>query len=295
LWLLGGISSLEGDPPTPRADFEVAVVGPATSAALAVVLYLVAVLLAVADVADIVVAALVWLATINGVLAVFNMLPGAPLDGGRVLRALLWKRSGDWRRSAVRAARAGRVVGWLMVVGGAAELLATGTIGGAWLMLIGWFVVDAAQGEEMQTILVSSLRGVLVGDVMTARPVVAPAGISVNDLLHDYVLRHRCSSFPLVDDAGRVESLVTLSAIKRVPVAQRATTPAGAVGWPLELLTRAEPAEPLLAVLRRASGVADGRILVFEGEELVGIVSPSDVARTLQHRDVALDHERRAA
>jgi Zn-dependent protease/CBS domain-containing protein len=299
LWLLGGVSSLEGEAPTARADFQIAIVGPATSAFLACVFLAGALVLDAVAPGHIVTAALLWLAGVNSVVAVFNMLPGAPLDGGRVLRALLWKLQGNRALAAVRAARAGRALGWLLVAAGLAEVLVFDSVGGVWVMLIGWFVVNAAEAEEVQTVVVHELAGVRVRDVMSASPVCAPRATSVEDLLHDYVLRHHCSSFPLLDDAGAVHSLVTLSDLRRVPSKRRAEVRADAIACPVALVTRATPDEPLVAVVRRSKGTAGGRVLVFDGEQdgaqLVGIVSPSDVARVLRQREATLIRGTRAA
>jgi CBS domain-containing protein len=253
---------------------------------------------AVADalgVADVVVAAALWLGAINLAVAVFNLLPGAPLDGGRIVRAVLWKGRGDRQSAAVTAARSGRVIGWLLVAGGAVELVVTGAAGGVWLMLVGAFIASAAQQEELQTVVAYELHDVRVRDVMTADPVCAPVSVSVEALLHDYVMRYRCSTFPLVDEDGFVVALATLARMKAVPVGARRSTRAVATAWPLELVTVAAPDDPLLEVLRRDTGTAGGRVLVFDGDHLAGIVSPTDVARTLQFTHAADASARTAA
>jgi Zn-dependent protease len=287
LWLLGGVSTLEGDAPSARAALQIAIVGPLTSLAIGVVAFAVALALDALGGMQLAVAACVWLASVNVILAVFNLLPGAPLDGGRVLRAVLWKRWGDGQRAAVTAARAGRVVGWSLAGLGVLELLATGSIGGMWLMILGAFIATAAQAEEMQTVVAFELRDVRVRDVMTANPVCAPASVTVDDLLHDYVMRLRCSTFPVLDEHGEVAGLATLTRMKSVPAARRATTLARDIAWPVELVAGAAPDELLLDVMKRATGSADGRVLVFDGDELVGIVSPTDIAQTLQYAHAA--------
>jgi Zn-dependent protease/CBS domain-containing protein len=295
LWLLGGVSSLDREPPTPRADFQIAIAGPATSALLSVLLLATALLFAITGTGEILVAAFLWLAVVNAILAVFNLLPGAPLDGGRVLRAILWKVQGDRVRAAIRASQAGRVLGWSLVAAGLAELLLLDSIGGVWLMLIGWFVASAAEAEEIQTVAVYELADVRVRDVMSTSPVCAPASTTVDDLLHDYMLRYHCSSFPLLDEAGQVRSLATLSHVRRVPRSQRARARADAIACPVELVTRAAPDDPLLDVMRRSTGTAGGRVLVFDGSQLVGIVSPTDMARVMHEREAAFMRTRRAA
>jgi Zn-dependent protease len=288
LWLLGGVSSLEEAPPSARADFEIAIAGPATSVVLAALLFLFAVVLDALGVAPIVVAALFWLASINLVLAVFNLLPGAPLDGGRVLRAALWQRHGDRVRAAVSAARAGRGLGWSLAAAGVLLVLATGAAGGIWLALVGGFIVTAAQAEEAQIVVTHELRDVRIRDVMTSAPICAPYTATVDEVVHDYVLRHHCSAFPLVDDRGAVRALVTLSQLRQVAAGRRASVPAASVAVPVEFVTRAMPDEFVVPVLRRDTGTAGSRVLVFADEQLVGIVSPSDVTRALRSHEAAL-------
>ena len=203
LWLLGGVSTLEAEPGSPRADFEIAIVGPAASAVLAVAFAASGALLALLGAPALVAGAAFYLAMVNGLLAVFNLLPGAPLDGGRVLRAFLWKRRDERFSAALSAARSGRTLGWALVAAGFVEVIALGAAGGVWLMLVGWFVSVAAQAEELQTIAAQGLQGARVRDVMTPNPVCAPIGITVRELLDGYVLRYRHSTFPLVAPNGR--------------------------------------------------------------------------------------------
>ena len=148
LWLFGGIARLGGDAKTPRAAFWIAASGPAMSLALAAVFAGVAAGLRAVGTADIVVAVAWWLAGINLILGLFNLLPGAPLDGGRILRAYLWRRHGDAVRAAVGAARAGRVVAYALIGIGLLEFLAGSLVGGVWMAFIGWFLLTAARDEE---------------------------------------------------------------------------------------------------------------------------------------------------
>jgi Zn-dependent protease len=152
LWMLGGVAELAGEPPNAVADLRIALAGPAASLAQAAVFGGVALAISYSGGSAVAVAAAVWLAVMNGALAVFNMLPGAPLDGGRVLRAVLWRIYQDRMRAAVAAARAGRYLGFAIIAVGLAELLVWGSLGGLWLMLIGWFLTSAARAEETATV-----------------------------------------------------------------------------------------------------------------------------------------------
>jgi Zn-dependent protease len=150
LWVFGGVAQLEGDTPNPRAELELAGAGPAVSVAIAALGLGGAALLNVLGVSPLLVASVAWLGGINGLLALFNLLPAFPLDGGRILRALLWRHWRDRARATAAAARVGRVGGFVLIAIGVAEfLVGGGALGGIWLALIGWFVVVAA-GQQRE-------------------------------------------------------------------------------------------------------------------------------------------------
>jgi Zn-dependent protease/CBS domain-containing protein len=280
LWMLGGVARLQGEPATPSAELRIAGVGPAVSLALAAGFALVGAVLRAVGSAGLPAGVLMWLATINLVLAVFNLIPAAPLDGGRLLRATLWRLRGDRVSAAVTAARIGRRFGWLLVALGLVEFLTVDT-GGLWLMLLGWFITTAATAEEQQAELTGALAGVRVADVMSTDPVTVPAGITVARFLDAYVFAHRHSTFPVTDD-GRLIGLVTLQRVKRIPVSQRDVTPVHQVACPLADVPVARPDDALSELLPRMTSATDGRALVVDRDRLVGLVSPSDVVHRLE-------------
>lgn len=282
LWIFGGIATLRGEATEPRADFRIAIAGPLASLAIAAVSFGVGAALALAGAPDLAVTMAVWLGSINGMLAVFNLAPAAPLDGGRILRAWLWKRRGDRTSAAVSATRAGRIFGQALIAFGLVEFAFGAGIGGLWLVFLGWFVMSAARGEEMSIRITHDLAGVRVGDVMTPDPVVASADLSVADLLDQFVLQHRCSAFPLVEPDGSVSGLVTLTRLKSLAAAARSNTAVRDVAWPVEQVPTAAPADSLVELVVRLGEAGDGRALVFDSSRLVGIISPTDVTRALQ-------------
>ncbi len=168
LWMLGGVARLEGEPPTPRADLAVAAAGPLTSLLACGLFAMLAWLAGSLSAPTLIVAGLAWLAGINLLLAGFNLLPAAPLDGGRVLRALVWLRTGDRRKAAAIATTAGVWLGGLLVLAGIVDALATADlIGGLWFMLLGWFLRSAARAEASSQRTADLLSGLTVADVMT--------------------------------------------------------------------------------------------------------------------------------
>jgi CBS domain-containing protein len=224
---------------------------------------------------------------VSMLLAVFNLLPGAPLDGGRVLAAILWRRSGDERAARRRAARTGRGLGQVLIGLGVVEVL-FGGVGGLWLVLLGFFLAAAARAEEGQLELRGALAGALVKDVMTAQPAVARRGSTIADFVAEAGCHARGSSFPVVDDRGQICGLVTFRRARVVPHDRWATTSVDEIALPLHELWTATPDERLLDVLARGRG-GDGRIVVLDGGRVVGIVSPLDITQAMQRLGLQAD------
>ena len=282
LWLFGGVARLTGEPDSPGADLRIAGVGPLISLVLGGLFAAATGVLVAFDGPELVIAAVGWLALINVVLAVFNLVPAAPLDGGRILRAAVWKFTGDRHRAAVVASRAGRGFGWALIAFGLFIFVAGAGLGGLWFVLIGWFISNSAAAEERHAELTDSLRGVRVSDVMTADPAVVRHDIDVREFLDEHVFTHRHSTFPLVDGNGHPVGLVTLGQVKQVAPEDRATTGLVSVACDLDDIAVVSPDEPLADLLPKMSACTEGRALVAENGRLVGIVSPSDIVRQLE-------------
>jgi Zn-dependent protease/predicted transcriptional regulator len=281
LWLLGGVSRLQGEIPDPGAEIRVAGVGPLVSLILGVAFSLVAWLLHASGVGGVLVAALAWLGGINIVLAVFNVIPAAPLDGGRLLRAVLWRITGDRIKAAAWSARSGQAFGWLLVVAAAYLVLARREYSWLWFALLGWFLISAATAENQQAALQSELRTVAVRQVMTPNPATVPASATVAQFFDDLLPWHRHSAFPVVDD-GQTVGLVTVHRASQVPAGERGTTTLRDAACPVSEVARATPDEPVTDVLPRLNACSDNRALVFDDGHLAGIVSPSDISRVLE-------------
>ena len=281
LWLLGGVSRLEGEFPDPGAELRVAGAGPLASLLLGGLFLLLAWLVMTAGVRGLVVAALAWLGGINILLAVFNVIPAAPLDGGRLLRAVLWSITKDKLKAAIWSARAGQVFGWILTVVGIYLVLVARDYSWLWFVLLGWFLISAATSESQQAMVQSRLRTVAVREIMTANPVTVPASATVAQFLHDYLPWSRHAAFPVVADSQTV-GLVTVKRINQVPAGERGQTTLHDVACPLSEVARATPDESAADLLPGLNGCADGRALVFDDGHLAGIVSPSDISRALE-------------
>ncbi len=286
LWLFGGVARLSGEAPSPGAELRIAGVGPLVSLLLGVGFAILAVLVRVSGVHGLTIAVLGWLAGINIVLAIFNVVPAAPLDGGRLLRAIVWWRTGDRLKATIRAAQAGRVFGWFLIIAGLLFFLTGQLPGGLWLALIGWFLIGAASAEGQQAAVRQALAGLPVLRIMTSEPMTVPAAMSVHDFLTNYTLAHRHSAYPVLDPAGEVIGLVTHGRITSVPPDDRARVLVGEAACPMDEVPTTTPNEPVADLLPRLGGCAEGRARVFDQGRLTGIVALSDVTRALRWTDV---------
>lgn len=281
LWMFGGVARLRGEAPDPRAELQIAGVGPLVSLLLAGLFGLITLGLDLSGVEGIVLGAFGWLALINLVLAVFNLVPAGPLDGGRILRSILWWRSGDRYAASVTSARAGRGFGWFLVGLGVLQFVAGAGLAGLWMILIGWFLTTIARAEEEHAEVNHALSGVRVRDIMTADPVTVPSGTPVDRFVEDFVFPNRFSSFPVVDD-GHPVGLVTLNRVKHLRPEDRPTTRVEDLGCSIDEVAVVPPDRAAADVLTEMSSCPDGRALVVDHGRLVGIVSPIDVMRQLE-------------
>ncbi len=289
LWALGGLTELDGESPSPRAEALVAVAGPATSIGLGAVS---GVLAWWAGGAGGLGAGLSWLAVISVFLGVFNLLPGAPLDGGRLMRALLWRHYHDRARASHVAARVGRALGFVLIALGFVELLATRSFTGLWIAVVGWFIVGAATAEEHAG-QVEGLKGLRVDDVMAHSQTVLADWWTVEQVLAQASPGHAVAhAFPLVDFGRQATGALTLRDLQRVPVGRRAETR-------IREIVRARRVQPLLVrreallteialPMRQRGGIA---VVVDDANHPIGVLTADDLARAA--RSVALD--RRAA
>ena len=287
LWMLGGVAELEGDPPSAGADLRIALAGPAASLVAAALLFGAGAGIGAAGGPGVVVAAATWLAVMNAILAVFNLLPGAPLDGGRVLRAALWRHYGDRGRAERGAARAGRVLGAALIGLGIAELLALRSLGGLWLMLIGWFLITAAAAEEKAAAARTTLTGVRVADVMTPDPELAGGWETVEEFAGRAAARSRQDAFPVVGPGGDLAGVVLASQLDRVPAGERDRLRLDQVALAVPPGYRAAPDDPAGPLITRQRLGGQVAAVVLDGGRVTGLVTIGDLQRALRWRTLA--------
>jgi Zn-dependent protease len=284
LWLFGGVAVLEGEAPNPGADFTIAAVGPGMSVALAGAFAATQLLLEHAGAHGLVVGVCSWLWQINLLLAGFNLIPAAPLDGGRILRAGLWRATGNRTHASVLAARAGVGFGVVLIGLGLVEF-ATGSPIGLWSLFLGWFLFAAARAEGDAARHLGGIDGLAVGSVMAPHPPVVPSAMSVAALLAGPVLwwnGHEAAA--VVGSTGWLEGVVTLERVAAVPVGEQTATRVGDVAERIETIPVGRPEEAMSVLLARMYD-AGGRpaVVLDPANQLAGIVTLDDVERA-EHR-----------
>ena len=277
LHIFGGVSTLEDEPPTPRAEFLIAIVGPLTSFAIAVILAIVGSTTAIAD--GLPAAIIRYLVSVNVAVGVFNLVPGFPLDGGRLLRAALWYWSGALTRATYIASRVGAGFAFVLMILGTLQLLAGGPVGGLWLIFIGLFLRTAADTSYAELMLRETLGRLIVRDAMARDVTTITADASVSDLMERF-WAHHFTSFPVVAD-GRVEGIVVVHDVRNIAPAQRDDTRVRDVMRPLDDGLVVAQGDSLVQALEKASGNGLGRLAVLESGRLVGYLSLKDIMHVL--------------
>jgi Zn-dependent protease len=294
LWMFGGMADLRSEPQTPGAEFRIAAAGPAVTLLVAIATIAVgfgvfgghefkdALALSANTNPDALAVVLGWLANINLFVLVINLMPALPLDGGRILRALVWWRSGDRNRATRAAARLGRA--FALLVGGAGlYIVVRGSLIGLWLVAIAWFINGAARAAEAQSALSSRIEGLRVADVMDAEPVAINARTKLDQAEEEFFLRYGYPWFPVIDQPGHVLGVLTKGKVDQVPEPLRNEYTADQVMISDPGSFKVDQEAPLESLLQ-APGMAQlGAVLAVDGDGVLrGIVTADQVRRALR-------------
>lgn len=278
LWLFGGVARFQGMFPSAGAEFRIAAAGPAVSLVLVALFALVTWLggelglpLAIRGMSD-------YLARINLAVVAFNLVPALPLDGGRILRSWLWSRKGNFTKATISAARFGKAFGYILMTVGILEFLTTSATGGIWFVVMGWFLLQAAQAEQNYALVRHAFRDMTVRSLMTPDPAVVRSDIPVNDFLTLVQLR-RHSTYPVVDD-GELRGMVSFRMAAELPPERWSSAKVADLMVPPLVFPGNTPVVEAIDPLRSPPG----RAVVVDGGRLAGILSLSDVARALEIR-----------
>lgn len=305
LFIFGGVSNIEREPPSPGTEFLVAVVGPLTSILLGIAFLILGGYTAFNSglplnnplfslrQLDPLTTLLLWLGPINILLGLFNLIPGFPLDGGRVLRSILWALTDNLRTATRLAALVGRAVAWLFIITGIAmafglriPFLGTGFVSGLWLAFIGWFLNSAASQSYRQVLINDVLEGIQVERVMRAGMPTVPPGITIDQLVEDYLMGTDEHAFPVMDNESLV-GMVCLDDIRKVPRPEWNNTLVSQVMTPASELEVVSPRQDVMDALNRLTRRDVRQVPVMQGGRLVGMLRRRDIIRWLQiHGDL---------
>jgi len=281
LLIFGGISNIEQEPMRPGIEFQMALVGPLTSLLISGLSFLLFWIIRRGT--SPLAAILGYLAVTNLLLGLFNLIPGFPLDGGRVLRAIVWKLSGSMLRATHVATFVGQLGAYLLIIGGIWLIIGGNFFNGIWLGFIGWFLLSGAQSANTQATLEAMFKGMKVGEVMNPSPATVPANISLQKLVEELFLPHGWRS-AFVVQGDQLAGLITLSDIRHIPQEQWEQTPVGFAMIPLEKLHTVSPQQNFNEVLPLMVAQDINQVPVVTNGQLIGALSREDIVRSVEIR-----------
>ncbi len=275
LFIFGGVARISDEPKSPGREFWMAVAGPATSIGIGVVF---GVLFLITRRAWTLFPAMAELLLyINFFVAIFNLIPGFPLDGGRILRSIIWKITGNLRKSTRIASVMGRIIAYLLILLGAALVLSGYWLNGMWIAFIGWFLQNAASSSYRQLALRETLQSVKASEVMISDCPELPGELTIQELLDNYVPNiHRC--FPVMDN-GRVMGIITMQSVREIPREQWKTVRVAEVMIPFAEVNTVHPDDDLYAVMRQMTEENVNQLPVVEDGQFMGVIERGDLVR----------------
>jgi Zn-dependent protease/CBS domain-containing protein len=290
LFIFGGVSNIESEPERAWVEFIMSAAGPLSSAILGGIFLGIAIVFKSAGYGDTPVFAIIdSLGTINIYLAVFNIVPGFPLDGGRVLRSILWGVTKNLQRATIIAGNVGRVIGWAIILLGIANIFGygfwifSGFLSGIWMIFIGWFLTSAADNAMREQTLQQQLAGVKVKDVMDRNPECVSPAVSVESIVHESFIQRGRRALPVCNERGLL-GIVTLVDVKRLPQERWSNTPVQEIMTKMPSLTTVNENDDLNGALKTLAQNGLNQIPVMSEGRLAGLLSRADVIRYLQTR-----------
>jgi Zn-dependent protease/CBS domain-containing protein len=286
MYLLGGVSEMEEEPPNGNLEFKMSIAGPLTSVAIAVICYLGWIFSEYLHASVLIQGPLYYSYLINAIVAAFNLIPAFPMDGGRVLRSLLWQRNGDMLSATKTASRVGRLFAYGMMFAGVFFIIAIDFFTGFWLILIGWFISSAASSEMNQIIVQQDLSTLKARDMMSRSLDTVGPEITLSELSSKF-LEHKHNGFPVMGTDGGAIGCVTVEDLRRVKKEAWNTTFVKDIMTPREKLVTVKETDPAALVVNLMTKNRIGRIFVLgdQGTQIVGIITRSDIMKTVQMQE----------
>ena len=286
LFLLGGVSDLEEEPKDASVELRMAAAGPLTSLAISVVFFLIWLISGIAGLSGIIQAPIFYLSLVNLLMALFNFIPAFPMDGGRILRAILWRRNGDIVRSTEIASNIGGVFAMVIMAFGIFSMFFIDFLSGVWALLIGWFISSSSSASLQQTRAQEDLRGVRAADVMTRNVDAVPPDMTLASL-SDECTRTKHTGFPVISN-GKIIGCVTMGDLRRFSKDRWPTTrvdQAMTTSDKLAMANQEDPATDVMTMMQRRNV---GRVFVTDGGTLTGIITRSDMLKAIELREGTL-------
>jgi Zn-dependent protease/predicted transcriptional regulator len=276
LFIFGGVAEMGDEPPTAKAEFMMAIVGPLSSMAIAAIFYLIYRTGQAGGWNVPVNGVIYYIAYINAILAVFNLLPAFPLDGGRVLRSILWGAKGNLRWATRVSSAIGSAFGIGLIVLGVLQFIGGNVIGGVWMFLIGLFLKSAAQMSYQQLLVRKALEGESVRRFMNANPVTVPSSMSLEHLVEDYIYKYHYKMFPVME-GDKLVGAITTRQVKEIPREEWARETIGQAASPCSAENTIAPQTDAVKALAMMSQSGVSRLLVVDNGRLVGLVTLKDL------------------
>ena len=293
LFIFGGVAQMEDDPPNPKAEFMMAIVGPLCSCLIGFLSFLLYTFGEKSGWPVTVNGVLNYLAWLNIILAIFNLIPAFPLDGGRVLRSALWGWKKDIRWATNIAAQIGSGFGILLIIMGVVYIVSGNFVGGMWWLLIGLFLRSTAQMSYQQLLARNLFNAKKVNELMVKNPVTVPRSISLEEFVRDYVYKHHFQMYPVLS-FGKLTGCISIKQVASIPREEWAASTVGAVALPCNEETTVgseEDANKALAIMNRTG---NSRLLVVKGDQLEGIIALKDMLNLLSLKIELNDLEKKA-
>jgi Zn-dependent protease/CBS domain-containing protein len=280
LFLFGGVSQIAEEPKSAKEEFQMAFAGPLISFILAGIFGIIWLFILLPLKFQVLSSVFGYLAIINLILGLFNLLPGFPLDGGRILRAYWWNRTKNLHRATLLATNVGKGLSVLMILLGAFQIFTGYLIGGVWLVFIGFFLRQAAEAGYQRVLIQDLLSGVKVKELMSQNPICVSPEMTISQLVDEYFMKYRYTSFP-VCESGNVLGIITLNSVKGVPKESWREKTIKNVVTPISQEFILHPEEEAVEALRKIMASDLGRLPVVKGDQVVGVLSRKDIMHLL--------------
>jgi Zn-dependent protease/predicted transcriptional regulator len=283
LFIFGGMAHLGHEPTSARDELRIAAVGPLTSFVLGAIFLSIPRILHLSASYPMWASVFEYLGFINFALGLFNLLPGFPLDGGRILRAIIWGRTGDFRAATARASQWGQGVAYGLIFLGAVEIFSGSLIGGLWLIFIALFLKSAASSSYQGLVIEQVLGSVQVSELMARDPIAIDAVNSVSSAIQDHFMSHGHGGYPVMNGSN-VAGVVSLNQVRNCPVEERGSKHISEIMRPIDPAIVIAPDAPVSKALRQMSESNSARLLVMEQDKLVGLITRSAIAHFVMVR-----------